>query len=775
MNKRPAVIKTVFVFSLVFLGALTFFHFKARAGNPHSAYYSSANDRLFWFIHISDIHMGESGTQDSDYLTWIVTEAKAHIDPNFFVATGDLTDSTNGGVYPDGPHLEEWNDYNTILSGKVDAGNWYDLPGNHEAYNDQDFSFYVDNSIQGVATGQLQHSWIRDFGFGKYHFLGINTAGNTGDPFIWWARPWGDPAGLDSTERQFIENELTEHSDADLTLIFGHHPIVDTGVWNDTWIGEGASEFVYLLDQYGASVYRYGHVHRYAQEIFTGTSETGYMTGDGVHYISVDSLGESADNHYSVVAVDCNGLSYATQAINTWPVVLITAPLDRYVGGDLNPYAYTVPDSFSNPIRALVFDAGSVSQVQFRVDGSTDWTQMSQVTANPKLWEGVWDASGLSEGEHTLEVQAQGTSTRSDIITVYVTASMGNTAPVASDDSYSVDQDTTLSISAPGVLGNDQDANNDPLTANLIATTSNGTLLLNLDGSFDYTPNSGYTGADSFTYVANDGSEDSNVATVSITVDAVSQTDEVTVLAASYNPKPRKLQVEATSTAQPDAQLEVVGYGPMTFNTTDQIYVFNQRVSPAPGDTITVVSNLGGSDTFNMSGDTNSPPVAYDQNVTVQKNTVKSIALSASDPDGDPLSYAIVTGPSNGALSGTAPDLTYTPDSDYTGPDSFTFKANDGQVDSNVATVSIIVTDTTTDTVIILLAEYKARAKRLTVEATSTAQPDAVLTLVGYGEMTYSATDGKYIFQGKASTPPGDTVTVTSSLGGSATATVTVK
>ncbi|MCB8949327.1 MAG: cadherin-like domain-containing protein [Ardenticatenaceae bacterium] len=93
-----------------------------------------------------------------------------------------------------------------------------------------------------------------------------------------------------------------------------------------------------------------------------------------------------------------------------------------------------------------------------------------------------------------------------------------NLAPVAADDAYSTNPDTPLTVAAPGVLANDTDANDDAVTAVLISNVSNGTLTLNADGSFTYTPNAGFTGNDSFTYQTNDGIEDSNVATVTITV-----------------------------------------------------------------------------------------------------------------------------------------------------------------------------------------------------------------------------------------------------------------
>ena len=99
-------------------------------------------------------------------------------------------------------------------------------------------------------------------------------------------------------------------------------------------------------------------------------------------------------------------------------------------------------------------------------------------------------------------------------------------------------------------------------------------------------------------------------------------------------------------------------------------------------------------DSFSISKAANSPPVANNQAVTVFKDTQKSISLTATDPNNNPLTYSIVTQPSHGTLSPTGtggPGRTYTPAAGYTGPDSFTFRANDGVANSNTATVSINV------------------------------------------------------------------------------------
>lgn len=87
----------------------------------------------------------------------------------------------------------------------------------------------------------------------------------------------------------------------------------------------------------------------------------------------------------------------------------------------------------------------------------------------------------------------------------------------------------------------------------------------------------------------------------------------------------------------------------------------------------------------------NHPPTAEDQSVSTDEDVPLSITLTASDPDNDFLIYNPLTNPEHGILSGTVPNLLYTPDSDFNGSDSFTFIVNDGQADSNVATITIIV------------------------------------------------------------------------------------
>ena len=388
----------------------------SHAGN--AAEYHLTGSRVFWFMEISDLHIGDSGSQDTDYLAWAVTDLRDAIDPLFIVASGDLTDSTNGGTIPNGPYPGEWQAYRQILdTAGMDAAFYYDLTGNHDHYNDALFAYYLAYSIQGSANGTTQHSWVKTFPFGAYHFLGISTPGNDGAPFSIW--PWdnyGDHAGLDDTELAYIESELSLHQDAELTMIFGHHPF-EAGYSSalDTGLTYGLGPFLGHIDNYGVPFYGFGHTHQYLENTYYDS-----LSRD-IFYMNYSSLGEEDQDHFAVIAVDGNGVSMVPGQHGLWPVVCITAPMDRCLGDCTNPYAYDIPQARVSPIRALVFDEDEnpVTQVEFRMDETGDWQPMQQVDAS-SLWAGTWDASAATPGSHIIEVRAQGPTTVTDRIETVV-------------------------------------------------------------------------------------------------------------------------------------------------------------------------------------------------------------------------------------------------------------------------------------------------------------------------------------------------------------------
>ena len=108
-------------------------------------------------------------------------------------------------------------------------------------------------------------------------------------------------------------------------------------------------------------------------------------------------------------------------------------------------------------------------------------------------------------GTDTFTYRANDGTAQSNPATVTITVSASNDVPIATADAYSTGEDTALTVNAPGVLANDSDADGNPLTAVLGSGPSHGTLTLNANGSFTYTPTADYNGPDSFTYRASDG------------------------------------------------------------------------------------------------------------------------------------------------------------------------------------------------------------------------------------------------------------------------------
>ena len=158
-------------------------------------------------------------------------------------------------------------------------------------------------------------------------------------------------------------------------------------------------------------------------------------------------------------------------------------------------------DPENNQITAVLDSSPSHGTLDLNIDGSFIYTP----------------SAGYS-GVDTFTYHANDGAADSNLATVSITITPVNNAPLASDDSYNAQLDQALAVAAPGVLLNDSDVDNDPITAVLDGVPSHGILVLNADGSFTYTPTAGFSGGDTFTYHTNDGVNDSNIATVQITV-----------------------------------------------------------------------------------------------------------------------------------------------------------------------------------------------------------------------------------------------------------------
>ena len=259
------------------------------------------------------------------------------------------------------------------------------------------------------------------------------------------------------------------------------------------------------------------------------------------------------------------------------------------------------------------------------------------------------------------------------------------------------------------MLGNDTDVDTGTtLTATLGASPAHGAVTLNADGSFTYTPAANFSGTDSFTYTASDGTAVSNVATVTITVTAVNDApvavnDTATVSEDSAGTNGNVLgndtdvdtgtTLTATLAASPvNGTVTLAANGTFTytpapdFNGTDS---FTYTASDG-----TAVSNVA-TVTITVTA-VNDAPMAINDTASTTEETAVSGAVLGNDLDVEPgttLTATLDAGPANGtvtlAANGT---FTYTPAANFSGTDSFTYTASDGAAVSNVATVTITVT-----------------------------------------------------------------------------------
>jgi parallel beta-helix repeat protein len=183
--------------------------------------------------------------------------------------------------------------------------------------------------------------------------------------------------------------------------------------------------------------------------------------------------------------------------------------------------------------------------------------------------------------------------------------------PAAFDDRYTTPQDTPLRVSKPGILTNDTSPRGYPLRAILIGGPAHGKLVLQADGSFTYTPDPGFTGSDRFTYKANDGLADSNVATVTLTVTPIYLTTTTTTVSASPSPSVygQSVSFTATVTAVPvgvgtpagtvQFQVDGVNFGVPVLLTAG--HAASASTSTLGAGTHVITANYGGYGTFSAS------------------------------------------------------------------------------------------------------------------------------------------------------------------------------
>lgn len=239
---------------------------------------------------------------------------------------------------------------------------------------------------------------------------------------------------------------------------------------------------IYYAKQTGSGKFDAGKANSFVDHVDATSGSVAKAKADIDTYLNPPVI--EPDPNIAPVAADDNytTIGGGTLTVNTSIGVLAN---DTDVNGDA--------------LQALLVNNPSHGTLSLNADGSFSYTPGAGYT-----------------GTDTFTYQTSDGHASSNVATVNITVS--NNAPVATDDNYTMVRNHILSISAPGILSNDTDADGHTLNSVIVTGPANGTLTLDPDGSFSYTPDNNFTGTDTFTYKASDGSANSNAATVTISV-----------------------------------------------------------------------------------------------------------------------------------------------------------------------------------------------------------------------------------------------------------------
>ncbi len=416
---------------------------------------------------------------------------------------------------------------------------------------------------------------------------------------------------------------------------------------------------------------------------FTYTPEANYHGTDTFTYEANDGSADSAPATVTITIA----------AVNDAPVAVADAFLVDEDGSltttTANGLLVNDTDADNNALAAEVVSLPSHGTVTLNDDGTFTYTPAANY-----------------HGTDTFTYKATDGTAKSAETTVTITVTAVNDAPAVANDTYSVPVNGSLTVdAAAGVAANDDDVDGDSFTVSVSAAPLHGTLSLNPDGSFTYTPVAGFHGTDTFTYVADDGTADSTEATVTIHANTLASTvqdaysvDEDGTLTVDAATGVLKNDTDVDADSLVAAVVTLPSHGTVTLQS-DGSFVYTPAANFHGTDTFTYKANDGFGDSAETTvtitvAPINDAPAATDDsydailNTVLTVNTASGLLANDADADGDSLTVTLLAGPAHGTLL-LNPDgsFTFTPATDYTGSDSFTYTVSDGTATSSEATV----------------------------------------------------------------------------------------
>ena len=283
----------------------------------------------------------------------------------------------------------------------------------------------------------------------------------------------------------------------------------------------------------------------------------------------------------------------------------------------------------------------------------------------------------------------------SNTYTVSLTVVPLNKAPVAANSSNTLDEDTSVTGNLPVAV----DAEGDKISYALGAQATNGKATVNADGSYSYTPNANFHGADSFTYSVKDDKGNSNSYTVSLSVNSVNDAPIASDSSQNLNGNTAfSGQLPSASDVDGDSVTYAVGAqaanGLVTIKA-DGSYTYTPNATFHGADSFTYIISDGQGDTntYSMEMLVNGAPIAANDSQTVNEDSTLLAKLpTASDPENQNITYALETQAANGFVNiESNGNYHYSPNGNFNGSDSFQYSVSDSFGASSTYTVDITI------------------------------------------------------------------------------------
>ena len=632
-------------------------------------------------------------------------------------------------VYETGTDLEFQNKFFNVYPTLMRNTTFWPTFGNHDAgsassstqsgpYYDS-FTMPKAGEAGGVASGTEAYY---SFNIGNIHFVCLDSEGSsllaTGNMAAW------------------LEQDLNANLQ-EWTVAFWHHPAYSKGS-HDSDVATADSGkmknmreiFVPILENHGVDLLLFGHEHNYQRSKFIDGHYDVSSTFDPATMVKQTGLGDPAvDGPYVKSPGPHNGavftvagssgkltvatLNHAAMAVNRTELgsVVLDVTGRELMARFINSTG-VVRDTFSivhnsAPLANEATFTGNEDAPLAVTLGGTDVENdvlTYAITTPPAVGTLTGTAPDLTytppadfQGSTSFQFTVSDGRVTSAPVTVTLNVSAVNDAPLAPGQSVSTAEDVPAAITLAGT-----DADGDLLTYVVTTQPIHGSLS-GTAPALIYTPVADWHGADSFAFTVSDGTVTSAPAAVSLTVTpvndaplAVAQSvapDEDTALPVTLTASDVDGDVLTFTVTVPPAHGLLSGTAPaLTYapapdwNGPDQFeFTAHDAAGAAVPATVTITV-----------APVNDVPVAMDQTFATMKNVPVPTPLLATDVEGDALTYVIVVPPAHGTLSGTVPALTYTPEADWNGTDSFVYTAGDGTETSPPATVTLSVSATNT-------------------------------------------------------------------------------